>query len=163
VTVGIIQYWTDKEPPNGTVVKTNFAEGFPCPVSGVECGSASILLRQGPVDLPDIVYQGEPCTRPLYIDFQLFPEREAVHVLLHTDVGNQPHPNKGSPGQGSGRLPLCQKQPTKNGSNHTMSGAFFISTHLLVGSHTAVNWWAHFASGFGFELDGENPLMPWKS
>jgi hypothetical protein len=39
------------------------------------------------VDLAAIVYQGEPRTRPLYIHFQLGPQREAVHVLVYTDVG----------------------------------------------------------------------------
>jgi hypothetical protein len=39
------------------------------------------------VDLADIMDQGEPRTRPLYIHFQFGPEREAVHALVHTDVG----------------------------------------------------------------------------
>jgi hypothetical protein len=37
------------------------------------------------MDFADIVYQGEQ--PPLYIHFQFGAYREAVHVLLHTDVG----------------------------------------------------------------------------
>ena len=37
------------------------------------------------VNLADIVNQSEQ--PPLYIHFQFGAEREAVHVLLHTDVG----------------------------------------------------------------------------
>lgn len=39
------------------------------------------------VDLADIVDQSEPRTRPLYIHFPFRAQREAMHTLVHTDVG----------------------------------------------------------------------------
>jgi hypothetical protein len=63
------------------------------PVSGVVGGLTCIFFRQGSVerpegvDLADIVDQGKPRTRPLYIHFRFGPERETVHVPVHTDVG----------------------------------------------------------------------------
>ena len=45
-------------------------------------GSVERLKR---VDLAEIVDQGEQS--PLYIHFQLGPEREAVHTLLDTEFG----------------------------------------------------------------------------
>ena len=41
-------------------------------------------LGAGPkrVDLAEIVYQGEPRTRPLYIHLKFGPDREAVHAVL---------------------------------------------------------------------------------
>ena len=41
--------------------------------------------RSKSVDLADIVYQSEQ--PPLYIHFQLGTQSEAVHALVHTDVG----------------------------------------------------------------------------
>lgn len=37
------------------------------------------------MDLTDVVDDGEQS--PLYIHFQLGPQREAVHAFVHTDVG----------------------------------------------------------------------------
>ena len=50
------------------------------------------------VDLADIVDQGEPRTRPLYIHFQFGPQSETVHALLHTDVGEDWFHDPKSPG-----------------------------------------------------------------
>jgi hypothetical protein len=43
--------------------------------------------RPKSVDLGDIVYQGEPRTRPLYIHFRFGAYRASVHVFLYTDIG----------------------------------------------------------------------------
>lgn len=61
------------------------------PNSGSEGGRTDVSLRHGSVehskrvDLTDIVNQREQS--PLYIHFQFGTQSEAVHALLHTDVG----------------------------------------------------------------------------
>ena len=44
------------------------------------------------------MYQSEPRTRPLYIHLQFGPEREAMHALGHTDVGEDRLDNAQSSG-----------------------------------------------------------------
>ena len=64
-----------------------------------EGGLTDASLRHGSVerpkrvDLAEIVDQGGPRTHPLYIHFQYGPVREAVHALVHTDVGKVRHDN----------------------------------------------------------------------
>jgi len=41
------------------------------------------------VHLANIVHQGEPRTRPLYIHFQFDAQGEAVHALVNTDIGKR--------------------------------------------------------------------------
>jgi hypothetical protein len=84
--------------PNATVEKLILESTFPGqplaerPDSRSEGVLTDVSLRQGSVehpervDLAEIVDKSELCTRPLYIHFQLGPEREAVHALLDTDV-----------------------------------------------------------------------------
>jgi len=43
--------------------------------------------RSKRVDFADIVNQSEPRTRPLYIHFGFGSQSEAVHTLMHTNVG----------------------------------------------------------------------------
>lgn len=49
-------------------------------------GQGSVDRPKG-VDLADVVNQGVPRTRPLYIHFAFRAEREAMHPLLHTNIG----------------------------------------------------------------------------
>ena len=86
-------------PPNETVEKPIFQSSFPGQQlveglnsrseggeTGGEIGKGSVDRPEG-VDLADVVYPSEPRTRPLYIYFPFGPQREAVHALVHTDVG----------------------------------------------------------------------------
>ena len=85
--------------PNATVEKRILGSTFPSqplaerPDSRSAGGLTDVSLHHGSVESPkhvdpaQIVYQGEPRTRPLYIHFQFGPKREAVHTLLGTDVG----------------------------------------------------------------------------
>jgi len=87
------------KPPNETAEKRILESTFPGqplverPDSPSEGGLTEVSLRHGSVerpkrvDLAEIMHQDEPRTRPLYSHFQFGPEREAVHTLLHTDVG----------------------------------------------------------------------------
>jgi hypothetical protein len=50
-------------------------------------GRTGLVQRPEHVDLADIVYQGEPRTRPLYIHFRFGAYRASVHVFLYTDIG----------------------------------------------------------------------------
>jgi hypothetical protein len=58
-----------------------------------EGGLTDVSLRHESVECPkgvdfdEIVDHSGPRTRPLYIHFQLGPEREALHAFLDTDVG----------------------------------------------------------------------------
>ena len=83
--------------PNETVEKPILGRAFPVqglterPVSRVVGSLRFFSLRQGldqrpkGVDLADIVNQSEQS--PLYIHFPLRAQSEAMHALLHTDVG----------------------------------------------------------------------------
>jgi hypothetical protein len=61
-----------------------------------EPGGAGLDQRPKGVDLADIVYQSEQL--PLYIHFQPGTKGEAMHALLHTDVGKDRLDNPQSPG-----------------------------------------------------------------
>jgi hypothetical protein len=76
--------------------KTDFVESLSGPGAHRETSFSRcrrVLLGQGSVerrkrvDFANIVYHGEPRTRPLYIDFEFGPYREGVHALVDTDVG----------------------------------------------------------------------------
>jgi hypothetical protein len=62
-------------------------------------GRTGLVQRPEHVDLADIVYQGEPRTRPLYIHFRFGAYRASVHVFLYTDIGkhrlDNTHPSVG--------------------------------------------------------------------
>ena len=61
-----------------------------------EQGYAGLDQRPKGVDLTDIVYQSEQ--PPLYIHFQFGTQSEAVHALVHTDVGKDRLDNAQSSG-----------------------------------------------------------------